>query len=76
MPSSAAAGKDEFFYHLVYDTLLVLLQTFGKENHDTLVEEIELLDGASDEFDLERVQAGELCPVKTNFFTTLYMIRF
>ena len=34
-----------------------------KEYHDILVDEVELLDGASDEFDLERVQAGQLSPV-------------
>ncbi|NLK29293.1 MAG: peptide chain release factor 3 [Clostridiales bacterium] len=35
----------------------------GKENHDALAEEIELLDGASSEFDLNRVLKGELTPV-------------
>ena len=35
----------------------------GKANHEKLSEEIELLDGACDEFDLERVRAGELTPV-------------
>ena len=34
-----------------------------KEYHDILVDEIELLDGASDEFDLEKVRAGKLSPV-------------
>lgn len=53
----------------------------GKENHDTLVEEIELLDGASDEFDLERVQAGELSPVffgsaLTNFGVETFLKHF
>ncbi len=31
--------------------------------HQTLVDEIELLDGASDEFDLEKVRVGKLSPV-------------
>lgn len=35
----------------------------GKENHAILSEEIELLDGASSEFDLELVRAGKLTPV-------------
>jgi len=35
----------------------------GKANHEKLSEEIELLDGACDEFDLARVRAGELTPV-------------
>lgn len=53
----------------------------GKENHDTLVEEIELLDGASDEFDLKRVQAGELSPVffgsaLTNFGVETFLKHF
>lgn len=34
-----------------------------KEYHDILTDEIELLDGASDEFDLEKVRAGKLSPV-------------
>lgn len=53
----------------------------GKVNHDTLVEEIELLDGASDEFDLERVQAGQLSPVffgsaLTNFGVETFLKHF
>ncbi|MGI6754637.1 MAG: peptide chain release factor 3 [Atopobiaceae bacterium] len=35
----------------------------GKENHQTLVDDIELIDGASEEFDLEAVQTGRLTPV-------------
>ncbi len=35
----------------------------GKDNHEKLYEEIDLLDGACDEFDLGRVRAGELTPV-------------
>lgn len=35
----------------------------GSANHEKLSEEIELLDGACDEFNLERVRAGELTPV-------------
>ena len=35
----------------------------GYALHEQLLEEIELLDGASDEFDQERVAAGELTPV-------------
>ena len=35
----------------------------GRENHQNLVDEIELLDGASSEFDQEKVSAGELTPV-------------
>ncbi len=35
----------------------------GQDYHAQLLEEIELLDGAADEFDLERVQRGNLSPV-------------
>ena len=38
-------------------------EIIGKEAHRKLQEEIELVDGATDEFDLARVQAGELTPV-------------
>lgn len=34
-----------------------------KELHEKLNEDVELLDGASDEFDLEKVRAGKLSPV-------------
>ncbi len=35
----------------------------GKVNHDILAEEIELIDGASSEFDLDAVLSGKLTPV-------------
>jgi peptide chain release factor 3 len=35
----------------------------GTANHEKLAEDIELLDGAAEEFDLEAVQHGELSPV-------------
>ncbi|MDO4266009.1 MAG: peptide chain release factor 3 [Eubacteriales bacterium] len=35
----------------------------GFQNYDKLMEDIELLDGAADELDLEKVQAGKLSPV-------------
>lgn len=35
----------------------------GKDNHKRLTEEVELLDGASSEFDLEMVLKGKLTPV-------------
>lgn len=40
-----------------------LRDCIGQEAMDKLLEEIELLDGASAEFDLEEVQKGELTPV-------------
>ena len=49
--------------------------------HEKLLEDIELLDGASDEFDLERVQNGELSPVffgsaLTNFGVEIFLKHF
>jgi len=56
-------------------------EIIGRENHQTLVDEIELLDGASSEFDLERVSAGELTPVffgsaLTNFGVETFLEHF
>ena len=53
----------------------------GRENHQNLVDEIELLDGASSEFDLEKVSAGELTPVffgsaLTNFGVETFLEHF
>ena len=41
----------------------VLDELIGAENHRALMDDIELLDGAADEFDHERVLAGKLSPV-------------
>ena len=38
-------------------------ELIGTVNHEKLAEDIELLDGAAEEFDLEAVQHGELSPV-------------
>ena len=53
----------------------------GRENHQNLVDEIELLDGASSEFDIEKVSAGELTPVffgsaLTNFGVETFLEHF
>jgi len=53
----------------------------GKVNHDTLMEEIDLLDGASDVFDMDRVRAGKLSPVffgsaLTNFGVETFLKHF
>ena len=52
-----------------------------KEYHDILVDKIELLDGASDAFDLEKVRAGQLSPVffgsaLTNFGVETFLQHF
>ncbi|MDD5900315.1 MAG: peptide chain release factor 3 [Lachnospiraceae bacterium] len=56
-------------------------EIIGRENHQNLVDEIELLDGASSEFDLEKVSAGELTPVffgsaLTNFGVETFLEHF
>ncbi len=53
----------------------------GKENHDILTEEIELIDGASSEFDLDQVLAGKLTPVffgsaLTNFGVEFFLKKY
>lgn len=58
-----------------------LTEVLGQEATDRLKEEIELLDGASAEFDLAQVQAGELTPVffgsaLTNFGVEIFLKHF
>lgn len=53
----------------------------GSERKDILFDEIELLDGASDDFDLEAVQKGQLTPVffgsaLTNFGVEIFLQYF
>ncbi len=53
----------------------------GQDYHEQLLEEIELLDGAADEFDLERVRRGDLSPVffgsaLTNFGVETFLQHF
>ncbi|MCH5204412.1 MAG: peptide chain release factor 3 [Oscillospiraceae bacterium] len=40
-----------------------LAELIGQTNYDTLKDDVELLDGASEEFDAERVNTGKLSPV-------------
>ena len=40
-----------------------LADLIGEANHANLIDDIELLDGAADEFDLDAVRAGKLSPV-------------
>ncbi|MDD6208661.1 MAG: peptide chain release factor 3 [Clostridiales bacterium] len=56
-------------------------ELIGEVNHQKLLEEIELLDGAADEYDLERIQAGKLSPVffgsaLTNFGVETFLQHF
>ena len=59
----------------------MLLAQIGEEYKEQLADEIELLDGASAEYDLERIQAGELTPVffgsaLTNFGVEIFLQHF
>ena len=58
-----------------------LLQYIGEEQKQTLTDEIELLDCASAEFDLDKVQKGDLTPVffgsaLTNFGVEIFLKYF
>ena len=58
-----------------------VVETIGQKFKDTLEEEIELLDGASAEFDLEKIRRGELTPVffgsaLTNFGVEIFLQHF
>ncbi|MBE5880095.1 MAG: peptide chain release factor 3 [Lachnospiraceae bacterium] len=58
-----------------------LLAVIGEEAYGKLMDEIELLDGASAEFDLSEVQAGKLTPVffgsaLTNFGVEIFLRNF
>ena len=58
-----------------------LIEEIGQDAYDKLMEEIELLDGASDEFDQELVSAGKLSPVffgsaLTNFGVETFLEHF
>ncbi len=58
-----------------------LIQVIGEDAYNTLMDEIDLLDGASAEFDLQQVQAGKLTPVffgsaLTNFGVEIFLQNF
>jgi len=58
-----------------------MVATIGEDATDKLMEEIELLDGASAEFDLDMIRAGELTPVffgsaLTNFGVEIFLQHF
>ena len=58
-----------------------LVAHIGEDNKNTLMDEIELLDGASAEFDLEEIQNGKLTPVffgsaLTNFGVEIFLQYF
>lgn len=56
-------------------------ELIGKVPHEKLAEEIELIEGASAEFDLEKIQSGKLTPVffgsaLTNFGVENFLLHF
>lgn len=58
-----------------------VISNIGEVNYDTLCNDIELLDGACDEFDIDKVNKGELSPVffgsaLTNFGVELFLNHF
>lgn len=58
-----------------------LVSFIGQDNKDILFDEIELLDGASADFNLDRVQKGDLTPVffgsaLTNFGVEIFLRHF
>ena len=63
------------------DDEAALQNEIGKQALEKLEEEIELLDGASAEFDLQKIQAGDLTPVffgsaLTNFGVEIFLQHF
>ncbi|MCR5418454.1 MAG: peptide chain release factor 3 [Lachnospiraceae bacterium] len=63
------------------DDEAAVMDQIGSDAYDKLQEEIELLDGASAEFDLAKIQAGELTPVffgsaLTNFGVEVFLQHF
>ncbi len=59
----------------------LLAESIGEDFKSRLFDEIELLDGASAEYDLEQIQAGELTPVffgsaLTNFGVEIFLKHF
>ncbi len=64
----------------IQDTAELVAQ-LGQDATDLLTEEIELLDGASEEFDIQKVQEGKLTPVffgsaLTNFGVEVFLQHF
>ncbi len=63
------------------DQTETLISQIGEEHFARLTDEIELLDGASAEYDLEQIQAGNLTPVffgsaLTNFGVEIFLQHF
>ncbi|MBQ8325665.1 MAG: peptide chain release factor 3 [Lachnospiraceae bacterium] len=73
--------KEGITHSFDLDDAKSMAQYVGKEAEEKLLGEIELLDGASAEFDLELVQSGDLTPVffgsaLTNFGVEIFLQHF
>ena len=78
---AAHAGMQQLEEETVSVDDPVLPGRIGQDYYDQLLEETELLDGASDELDLDRVRRGELTPVffgsaLTNFGVETFLRHF
>ncbi|MCR5800267.1 MAG: peptide chain release factor 3 [Lachnospiraceae bacterium] len=67
--------------HIPIDDAKAVEEAIGKERMDILNDEIDLLDGASDSYDLEAIRAGKLTPVffgsaLTNFGVEIFLKYF
>lgn len=82
MYSDTEKGTKEGHVELVsVDDVDAARKAIGDENYDQLMGEIELLDGASADFDIEQVQSGKLTPVffgsaLTNFGVEIFLKNF
>ena len=79
--SAGHAGMKEVASHIVPVDDKAAKDDIGEILYDKLMEDIELLDGASDELDMERVSKGKLSPVffgsaLTNFGVETFLSHF
>ena len=78
---AAAAGMKEVDTDIINFSDEKLSATLGEGLYEKLIEDIELLDGASDELDMDKVSKGELSPVffgsaLTNFGVETFLSHF
>ncbi|MDO4326766.1 MAG: peptide chain release factor 3 [bacterium] len=79
--TAAMNGQKEIEHHEYHLEDESLDSVIGQDYHEQLLEEIELLDGAADEFDMEKVSRGELSPAffgsaLTNFGVETFLKHF
>ncbi len=79
--TAAMGGQREIDSKTVDLSDASLPDSLGRQYYDQLLDEIELLDGAADEFDLDRIRRGDLTPVffgsaLTNFGVETFLKHF